>query len=355
MARLLPRKRFTSGFAVALAVAATLFAAAAAVADPAAGRFDGGPNGEWSRTDFSRHTIDLADIVSGGPSKDGIPPIDAPVFESQARAAERLRPEAPVISLSVGGEAKAYPLSVLVWHEIVNDVIGGVPVAVTYCPLCNSSIAFDRRVDGRTLDFGTTGKLLKSNLLMWDRQTESWWSQYMGDAVVGEMAGKKLAVVPCRLESFERFRQRRPDGVVLRPTHMKLRAYGRNPYVRYDSAPWPFLYRGMAPEGIAPMARVVAIGGEAWSLDLLRRRGMLKAGGVMLSWTPGQASALDAPTIADGRDVGNVVAERMGPGGPEDVAYVVAFAFAFHGFQPEGTIHVACEAGDAPTKPVVCG
>lgn len=339
--------------ALALAAAAALLGPAAA-ADPA-DRFGGGPNGEWSATDFSRHTVDLTDIVSGGPSKDGIPPIDAPIFESQAAAAERLAPNEPVISLSLGGEAKAYPLSVLVWHEIANDVIGGVPVAVTYCPLCNSAIVFDRRVDGRTLDFGTTGKLLKSNLLMWDRQTESWWSQYMGDAVVGEMAGRKLDVIASRLESFERFRQRRPDGVVLRPTHRELRAYGRNPYVRYDSAPWPFLYRGMAPEGIAPMARVVAIGGEAWSLDLLRRRGMLKAGGVMLSWTPGQASALDAPKIADGRDVGNVVAERMGTVGAEDVPYVVAFAFAFHGFRPDGPIHVACPSGEAPAKPLVCG
>ena len=311
---------------------------------------------DWAETDFANRAVPLKEIVSAGPGKDDIPPIDAPMFEDVEAAADRLDPEEPVLSVVVNGAARAYPLSVLIWHEIANDVVGGAPVAATYCPLCNSAIVYDRRVDGRTLDFGTTGKLRKSDLVMWDRQTESWWQQFTGRAIVGAMTGARLKVIPSRIESFARFRNRRPDGMVLRPNHPQLRAYGRNPYVRYDSAPWPFLYRGQAPDGIAPLARVVAVGDAAWSLDLLRRRGRIKAaGGVMLSWTPGQASALDAPDIADGRDVGNVVVERMGAHGPEDVAHLITFAFAFHGFRPEGTIHVACQGGAKPPKPLACG
>ena len=107
---------------------------------------------EWPKTDFSKHNVSFDEIFSGGPPKDGIPPIDDPVFESLEEGAKRYAALEPVVGLVVNGKAKAYPLSVLIWHEIVNDEIGGVPVSVTYCPLCNSAIVFDRRVDGRVLD-----------------------------------------------------------------------------------------------------------------------------------------------------------------------------------------------------------
>jgi len=310
---------------------------------------------EWSKTDFSKHSVPFDEIVSGGPPKDGIPPIDDPAFENLTDAAARIAPNEPVVGLIVNGQAKAYPLSVLMWHEIVNDVVGGVPVAVTYCPLCNSAIVFDRRVGDRILDFGTTGKLRKSDMVMWDRQTESWWQQFMGEAIVGALTGAQLKVLPSRLESFASFVMRRPDGAALRPNHPKLRAYGRNPYVQYDSAPWPFLYRGDAPEGIAPLARVVAVGDTAWSLELLRERGEVKAGALMLTWREGQASALDVSDIKEGRDVGNVTVQRMGAHGPIDVVHDVVFVFAFHGFRPEGVIHVACNDGQTPALPLVCG
>jgi len=323
----------------------------AAIADPA----QRWAMGEWRSTDFAKHSVALSEIVSGGPPKDGIPPIDEPVFEDTEAAAANLAPIEPVIALVVNGAAKAYPLSVLIWHEIANDEIGGVPVAVTYCPLCNSAIVFDRRVDGRTLDFGVTGKLRNSDLVMWDRQTESWWQQFTGEAIVGDMTGARLKALPARIESFERFQRRRPDGMVLRPNQRELRAYGRNPYVRYDSAPWPFLYKGESPEGIAPLTRVVAIGDRAWTLDFLRREREIKDGPIMLSWSEGQASALDAPDIAEGRDVGNVVVQRMGRSGPVDVVHNVTFAFAFHGFRPDGVIFIACAPGDAPKPPLACG
>ena len=122
--------------------------------------------------------------------------------------------------------------------------MGGTPVTITYCPLCNSAIVFDRRVPPHVLDFGTTGKLRNSDLVMYDRQTESWWQQFTGEAIVGTLAGAELKLVPARLESFAQFKTRHPAGKVLIPNDPGLRDYGRNPYVGYDMAAAPFLYRG---------------------------------------------------------------------------------------------------------------
>jgi hypothetical protein len=293
---------------------------------------------EWPRTDFAKRTVDLSEIRSGGPSKDGIPAIDNPQFKP-VREVSDLAATEPVITLRIHADARAYPLRILTWHEIVNDTIGGVPVAVTYCPLCNAAIAFDRRVQGRVLDFGTTGKLRNSDLVMYDRQTESWWQQYTGTAIVGDLAGLELKLLPTRVESFERFAREHPEGLVLVPNDPSLRAYGANPYVGYDGSSLPFLYDGGYPDGIAPMAHVVAVGGEAWSLDLLRETGRIEAGDLVLTWEPGQNSALDKQLIAEGRDIGNVVVRRRGADGLVDVPYHVTFAFVFHAFQPEGRLH----------------
>src|SRR5262249_29463504 len=139
----------------------------------------------------------------------------------------------PVISLALDGDARAYPIRILIWHEIVNDVVADTPVAVTYCPLCNAALVFRRTLDNRTFDFGTTGKLRNSDLVMYDRQTESWWQQFTGEAIVGVMSGGKLRLIPSRLDSFARFRQRHPDGRVLVPSNPNARKYGANPYVGY--------------------------------------------------------------------------------------------------------------------------
>jgi hypothetical protein len=293
---------------------------------------------EWEQTDFSRSSVDLDEIMSGGPCKDRIPSIDAPEFVPVSEAGDLSALE-PVIGLSINGDARAYPLRILTWHEIVNDVVGGVPVAVTYCPLCNAAIVFERTVDGTVLEFGTTGKLRKSDLVMYDRQTESWWQQFLGEAIVGEMTGKKLRFLPARLEAWERFTARHPDGRVQVPTDPGIRPYGDNPYVGYDTASRPFLYNGEYPEGIPPMARVVAVGTEAWSLELLQSERRVESGGLVIVWEPGQNSALDSRRIDEGRDIGNVIVQRQTDGGLEDVAYDVTFAFVFHAFRPEGTIH----------------
>jgi hypothetical protein len=118
------------------------------------------------KTDFRKHCVHYSEIFSGGPPKDGIPAIDAPRFVSVSQATSWLKPNEPVIFFQVGNDARAYPIQILIWHEIVNDTVGGVPVAVTFCPLCNTAIAFERTVNGRVLDFGTTGRLRFSNLIM---------------------------------------------------------------------------------------------------------------------------------------------------------------------------------------------
>ena len=293
----------------------------------------------WPKTDFTKTSIDFDEIMSGGPPKDGIPSIDAPQFVSVAEAGELAATE-PVIGLVVAGDARAYPLRILIWHEIVNDTVGGVPVTVTYCPLCNSAVVYDRRVAGEATEFGTTGKLRNSDLVMYDRATESWWQQFLGEAIVGVRTGTQLKVLPARLESWERFAKRHPDGRVLVPNNPRMRAYGANPYAGYDSARLPFLYAGDYPDDIAPMARVVAIGNQAWALDLLREKGRIESGDLVLSWEAGQNSALDSRDIPEGRDVGNVVAQRRSAGGLADIPYDVTFAFVFHAFQPEGIWHL---------------
>jgi hypothetical protein len=153
------------------------------------------------KTDFSKHSVPLSEIIPGGPPRDGIPPIDWPVFETVAQADAWLKPQEPLIHFAVGNDVRAYPLQILIWHEIVNDEVGGIPVMVTFCPLCNTAIAFDRRVAGRVLDFGTTGNLRHFDLIMWDRQTESWWQQMTGEAIVGELTGMRLTLLPATIVS----------------------------------------------------------------------------------------------------------------------------------------------------------
>jgi hypothetical protein len=305
---------------------------------------------EWPRTDFSKHSVPFAGIKSGGPRKDGIPAIDAPRFERLAHgkatgSIAALGDTEPVIALSIAEDARAYPLRVLIWHEIANDIVGGAPVVVTYCPLCNAALVFERVVDGRVLDFGTTGKLRNSDLVMYDRQTESWWQQFTGEAIVGTMTGHRLRFIPSRLESFDRFRQRFPRGQVLIPNDPNARNYGRNPYVGYDAiGQRPFLYDGSLPDGIEPMERVVAVETgpghhEAWALALLRRRGTIQSAKLLIQWHPGQVSALDKASIPAGREVGNVIVQRRQGDQLVDVPYDVTFAVVFHAFRPNSPIY----------------
>jgi hypothetical protein len=215
----------------------------------------------WPDTDFSIRSVDLSEISSGGPPPDGIPAIDSPVFESVADADTWLGFDWPVMFFELDGVARAYPLAILIQHEIVNDVVGDTPVALTFCPLCNSTIAFDRRLaDGTVLDFGTTGNLRNSDLVMYDRQTRSWWQQFTGESIVGELTGTVLEVLPSQIIGWSEFKERHPDGEVLSRNTGHSRNYGRNPYAGYDSiGNNPFLFDGDLDGRLPAVERVVAI------------------------------------------------------------------------------------------------
>ena len=268
-------------------------------------------------TDFAKHSVPLSEFQSGGPPRDGIPPIDDPKPTSQANADEWLSDREPVLVVEVGEEVRAYPLQILVWHEIVNDTLGGRPIAVTYCPLCNSSLVFHRRVRGRTLTFGTTGNLRNSDHVMWDRQTESWWQQLTAEAVVGELTGTRLKVLPSQALSWADFKRLHPKGDVLSRDTGVRRDYGQNPYEGYDDPDSePFLFEGDADDRLPPKERVVAVFTEGDTVvvpfsRLARDPAVeLDAGGlpVVVFYKRGVVSPLDATAIADSRDVGTAAA-----------------------------------------------
>ena len=288
---------------------------------------------QWPNTDFSKTTVDLGTIRSGGPGKDGIPAVDNPTFV-EVTSEQRLEAREPVLTVEIAGERpRAYPIRYFMVHEIVNDRIGGVPVAVTFCPLCNSGMVFDRRVAGKVLSFGVSGNLRNSDMVMYDRQSESWWQQAVGKGIVGRYAGQELKQLPAWMESWTDFKARNPDGLVLNAPNPSIR-YGRNPYVRYDSSDRPFLYSGeLPPHGIDPMERVVRIGERAWPMTRIGREKLVNEAGFSLSWAGEQASALDSARIGKGRSVGTI---RVRDGQGRDVAHDVMFAFAFHAFFPEG-------------------
>lgn len=336
-------------------------------------------------TDFSRHTVPYDEILSGGPPKDGIPAIDSPNFTTVEDANDWLASEEPVVFVEIDGDARAYPLQILTWHEIVNDTVGATPVAVTFCPLCNTAIAFEREFDGQVLDFGTTGRLRFSNLIMYDRQTETWWQQASGQAIAGEYAGEQLEFVPASIIAWQDFMASHPDGKVLSRETGFSRSYGRNPYTGYDDInSSPFLYDGPPTPGALPaVARVLTVDlnndAVAYPYSVLEETPVVndEVGGIpiVVFWAAGTASALDSAEIATGRDVGAAIAydRRLGDqllsfnyegeriidaetgsewnllgqaiGGPlagEELASVVAnnhFWFSWAAFRPETRIY----------------
>ena len=311
-----------------LSIATLALGIGAANADPSFWRH------EWPNTDFTLTSVEnWVEILSGGPPKDGIPALSDPDF-IKASAETQIGPREPVITVEIEGETpRAYPIRYLTWHEIVNDVVGDVPVAVTFCPLCNSGMTFDRRAEGKVLTFGVSGKLRNSDMVMYDRETESWWQQAIGTGIVGELTGVELTQLPSWMESWAEYTARNPEGLVM-ATPKWPRMYGRNPYVSYDSSKRPFLYNGeMPPHDIPALARVVRIGDKAWPVLRLREEGEVKENGFVISWASGQASALDSSDIGAGKDVGTV---RVRDADGKDVPHDVMFAFAFHAFFPEG-------------------
>lgn len=318
--------------------------------------------------DSTKTAIDLGRVLSGGPPPNGIPALGFkgdwkhaaaatadPLFISQQEAGEWLNDREPVLVVTLGNESKAYPMQILTWHEIVNDTLAGVPVAVTFCPLCNSGLAFDRRIpltaeakanvealnpeavtsevtveaqglyqeqggteelDGMLeVTFATSGMLYNSNLLMFDSHTSTLWSQLGGDGNVGTLTGTKLLRYPAQVMSFADFKNAFPDALVLSKETGFQRSYGDNPYLGYDVAGEPaFLFDGEVDGRLPPKTRVVTLeqNGEtiAYPFEVLQANQVINdtVGNepITLFWQAGTASALDKQIIAESHDVGSV-------------------------------------------------
>lgn len=266
---------------------------------------------------FPPPLVDPAEIISGGPPPDGIPSIDDAQFITVEQADEWLEEAEPVVYLESNGEVHAYPVQIMIWHEIVNDTVGGVPVTVTYCPLCNSAVSYRREVAGQTTTFGTSGRLFASALVMYDRLTESLWTHFDGRAVVGALTGAVLEPIPSPLLAWSDFKSAFPEAMVLdRSATGFSRPYGENPYFGYDDETTsPFLFRGTVDDRAAAKQRVVGVVIEdvarAFSLESLAvgeasaTNTEVGDAPVVILWKAGQASALDQTEISEGRDVGS--------------------------------------------------
>ena len=274
---------------------------------------------DWP-TDWSRSSIDLGELQLGIPAmdpRDAIPPLDDPVFETASQAAQWLDDRAPGVLALVGGEARFYPLGILHRHEIVNDRIGDVPAAVTYCPLCNTALVFDRRLDGAEIRLGVSGLLRHSDLVMWDDRTVSLWQQATGEGIVGDYQGVSLVRLPSAIVSFGDFAGSYLDGLSLSRDTGYGSGYETNPYVGYSSQPRPYGFFTGEPDPRFPaLERVVGVsaGGEerAYSFSVISRAGAVNdaVGGepVAVFWGGETADALDRGSIADSRTVGTGVA-----------------------------------------------
>ena len=219
-------------------------------------------------TDFNVRTIQLTELFTIL-SKDLIIPVDQPTFASVKDAPDYMLPKDPVVALVIDGDARAYPLAMLMWHEIVNDTVGGVPVTVTFCPLCNTSITFERVVNGQELTFGTSGMLRRSDLVMWDRQSQSLWQQITGNAIVGDFAANKtvLKQLPSAIIAWETFAESYPEGKLLKRVRnsvgMPIREYDNPPYAGYDNVDsQPFLFLDPVDDRLVATSRVLTIDGE---------------------------------------------------------------------------------------------
>ncbi len=266
---------------------------------------------EWPRTDFTHATVNLDEILSGGPPKDGIPAIDRPRFESYSSADQWLHDKEPVIALQIHGKTRAYPIQILMYHEIVNDRLGDVPVSVTFCPLCNASMVFDRRVRGKELDFGTTGRLRKSDMVMYDRQTESWWQQFTGKGIVGKYAGTELRRLPSSIISYGDFKAAFADSEVLSRKTGYSRPYGKNPYRGYDRVgQTPFLFADPVDLRLPAMERVLSVTHgkthKLYPFSILKKQPVVNdsvGGFPIVAFSQGTLlSALDQSRIVDSRE-----------------------------------------------------
>jgi hypothetical protein len=269
----------------------------------------------WEKTNFCLHNVDFGEIYGALPP-DGIPAIDDPQFERVEAADSWLSDSSPVMIFKHEGDVRAYPLAILMWHEIVNDVVGGKPVAITFCPLCNSTITFDRTLaDGTVVDFGTSGNLRNSDLVMYDRQTQSWWQQITGEAIVGELTGTQLKFLPSQIVAWGDLKQNYDETKVLSRETGYRRDYGLNPYRGYDEPDTYTMFPvSRTDDRLPPKARVAAVEIDTsaiaypfFELEQVQVVNDEVAGTpIVVFWKEGAVSALDAAQIDASQDVGSI-------------------------------------------------
>ena len=291
---------------------------------------------EFPLTDFSNHSINFMEVQSYGLKRKSIPSINKPLFKT-ANAITNIGKNEPVISIEINGDARAYPLRVLIWHELVNDIVGGVPILVSFCSLCNSGVVYNRQLGEEILEFENTGRLRHFNTVMFDQNTESWWQQFSGTAIIGSYTGNKLNTIFSRREAFSLFRNRSNNGKVLIPKNPKARPYGTTPFVRMDSIDkLDSKYSFKLPSGVTPMEKVIIVGNEAWPLSLIAKKKLLKKDTLIISWSSGQNSIYDTRWIPFGKDIGNVIVKKYRKETWVDTAHDISFAFIFSAFKPNG-------------------
>ncbi len=271
---------------------------------------------DWG-TEWGLRLIDLEEL-SQGAGRDAIPAISGPLYWTLEEASAVYTDNVPLVQVNINGDVRGFPLEILTWHEIVNDTIGGVPVAVTFCPLCNTAIAFESQIGDEIYKFGVSGLLRNSDLVMYDRNTESLWQQSSGRAIVGRMVGARLKYVPASVVTVGQLRSAYPDALVMSRDTGWDRPYGQNPYRGYDNpeegGPYTFFFdRDTIDERLPPAERVVSIEGPsgatiayAWSTLEQERAVHDSFDGIdlVVFWTPGARSILDAGILRDGREVG---------------------------------------------------
>lgn len=271
------------------------------------------------KTDTTQKTVQLAEFTVAVP-KGVFPVLNNPQFIGTEKGRKFYFRHEPIISLSIDGQARAYPLNVLTVDEIANDTLAGIPVLVTYCPLCNASVVYDRRLyyEGKEwlLSFGVSGMLRNSDMVMYDLQTETWWQQLMGDALVGNLAGAELKVIPSLVISVEEFFQRYPNGQILSPQTGLVDGYGRNPYVGYDNlkgSPYgDFIDKDKVDKRLPPMERVVDVESKGnrkiYPFSLISKKGVINDTfhdkHIVIFYKSGTVSVLDERDISKSRNVG---------------------------------------------------
>ena len=286
--------------------------------------------------DLSNSTLPRAEILHGGPPRDGIPAISDPKM-MPATEVDYIDPAHRVVGIELHGEARAYPIGILNWHEIVNDTISGQRFAITYCPLCGTAVAFDSTIEGEPTDFGVSGLLYNSDVLLYDRDTESLWSQIMSQAVSGERVGMKLTALPISHTTWRDWLEKHPDTLVMSSDTGFSRDYSRNPYAGYEQSRHTyFAVNNEAPDNYHPKEVVMGLEVDgvykAYPFIELEKQGKNRFSDTV----NGQEYNFDW----DGENRSLTVTNPQG----DEIAGIQGFWFAWFAFHPETQVFKASES-----------